>query len=432
MRWFPLLSLWVGLGLLPLLLGSCAAGEPSQATPAPTATRTRAPRATPTPTPTPTAVQAQPPSSANPPDEADFALTFEAIATGLTKPVYVTPAGDGSGRLFIVEQPGRIRIWNQGALLSEPFLDITQRVNDGASERGLLGLAFAPDFARSLHFYVNYTDARGHTAVTRFAVSPTDGNRALPASEHAVLQVPQPASNHNGGMLLFGPDGMLWIGLGDGGAANDAFGNGQNLDSLLGKMLRLDVTTPAGGKAYGVPPDNPWRGREGRPEIWALGLRNPWRYSFDRATGDLWLADVGQNLYEEVHIAWADGPPGLNFGWPVLEGNHCFQRDACDTQGLELAVAEFPHLNGVCSITGGYVYRGRRTPALHGQYIVGDYCNGQIWRIENVGSRADPAWSVQDLADTEFRISSFGEDEDGELYLVDHVGAVYRMHFAVR
>ena len=430
MRWFPLLSFWVGLGLLPLLLGSCAAGEPSQATPAPTATRTRAPRAT--PTPTPTAVQAQPPSSANPPDEADFALTFEAIATGLTKPVYVTPAGDGSGRLFIVEQPGRIRIWNQGALLSQPFLDITQRVNDGASERGLLGLAFAPDFARSLHFYVNYTDARGHTAVTRFAVSPTDGNRALPASEHAVLQVPQPASNHNGGMLLFGPDGMLWIGLGDGGAANDAFGNGQNLDSLLGKMLRLDVTTPAGGKAYGVPPDNPWRGREGRPEIWALGLRNPWRYSFDRATGDLWIADVGQNLYEEVHIAWADGSPGLNFGWPVLEGNHCFQRDACDTQGLELAVAEFPHLNGVCSITGGYVYRGRRTPALHGQYIVGDYCNGQIWRIENVGSRADPAWSVQDLADTEFRISSFGEDEDGELYLVDHVGAVYRMHFAVR
>ena len=363
--------------------------------------------------------------------ELVFDLAFEPISAALTRPVFLTHAGDGSGRLFIVEQKGLIRIWRAGELLSEPFLDLTDRfpTRPPGDERGLLGLAFAPDFMQSLHFYVNYTGVNGHSYVSRFNVSPIDPNRALIRSEEVILKVRQPRAEHNGGMLAFGPDGMLWIGLGDGGGLSDPFGNAQNPASLLGKMLRLDVSSPQ-RRPYAIPPDNPRLGRTARPEIWALGLRNPWRYSFDRETGDLWIADVGETRFEEVHVAWADRGGGLNFGWPVLEGNHCLDEANCDPQGLERAVAEFAHAEGACSITGGYVYRGRRAPEFQGQYVAADYCEGSIFRIENAGSRQAPQWSVKLLARTDFNVSSFGEDEAGELYLVDYRGAAYRMRFA--
>ncbi len=361
-------------------------------------------------------------------------LQFELIAADLDNPVFLTHAGDGSGRLFLVEQPGRILIWQDGEILPEPFLDIRARVNDRGWEQGLLGLAFEPAFLRTLRFYVNYTDLQGNTVIARFQTSPVDMQRSLPASEERILVLRQPASNHNGGMILFGPDDMLWIGTGDGGAAGDRFRNGQNPDSLLGKMLRIDVLDP-GAAPYAVPPDNPWvqalwEGQAVAPEIWAVGLRNPWRYSFDRDTGDLWIADVGQDAYEEVHWVRSDQAPGLNFGWPLMEGAHCFPLGtACDETGLEMPVAEFPQTAGECSITGGYVYRGSRTPQLQGRYIVGDFCSGRIWMIGNEGTRDTPQWSQVLLADTDMSISSFGEDEDGELYLLDLQGSVYRMRF---
>ena len=394
------------------------------------------PETSPTSTPEPATAPdpTLPASTPIPLDPDSLRVEFEPIAQNLQRPVFLTHAGDGSGRLFILEQPGRIWLWHRGELDPTPFLDITDRVNDAANEQGLLGMAFSPDFPRDLQIYVNYTDRRGDTAVSRFRVSPAQVNRAMAASEEIILAMDQPASNHNGGMLLFGPDRMLYIGTGDGGAANDRFGNGQNPASLLGKMLRIDVmAAPAGG--YAIPPDNPWVNREWqgktvRPEIWALGLRNPWRYSFDRATQDLWIADVGQNLYEEVHRVPAHSHQGLNFGWPIMEGQRCFPEQAnCSTSGLDIPVADFRHGTGDCSITGGHVYRGGRTPALHGHYIVGDFCSGRIW-ILAPGSETDPSvWTKHLLVDTDMNISSFGEDEDGDLYVVDLEGGVYRMHF---
>lgn len=363
-------------------------------------------------------------------------LQFELIARDLDNPVFLTHAGDGSGRLFLVEQPGRILIWEDGEVLPEPFLDIRKRVGDDGWEQGLLGLAFAPDFIQSLRFYVNYTDLRGDTVIARFQASPVDTRRGLPDSEEEILGLRQPASNHNGGMILFGPDQMLWIGTGDGGAAGDRFRNGQNPNSLLGKMLRIDVLNP-GPQPYAIPPDNPWvqelwDDQAVEPEVWALGLRNPWRYSFDRATGDLWIADVGQDAFEEVHWVRSGQTPGLNFGWPLMEGTHCFpQHVSCEETGLEIPVAEFPQTAGECSITGGYVYRGPRTPSLHGRYIVGDFCSGRIWMIWNAGEQDAPQWTEELLADTDMSISSFGEDEEGELYLLDLNGAVYRLHFVL-
>jgi glucose/arabinose dehydrogenase len=348
------------------------------------------------------------------------------VADGLDRPLFVTHGDDGSGRLFIVEKSGTVRILTEGRLVERPFLDIRDRIGSGGSEQGLLGLAFAPDYDRTGHFYVNYTDRRGDTVVARYQVS-EDIGLADPASETVVLKLGQPAGNHNGGMLAFGPDGLLWIGTGDGGGANDRYGNGQNPGTLLGKMLRLDVTSDP-GQAYTMPTDNPWvnsdwSGQDVRDEVWAVGLRNPWRYSFDRNTGDLWIADVGQNRYEEINLVPAGSPGGLNFGWPIAEGAHCFPEDKpCDRRGQERPIFDYPHEEGNCSITGGYVYRGTQMPALDGAYIFGDFCSGRIWALAREGA----GWKSLEMLDTNLSLSSFGEDEAGELYVTDlNRGGVY-------
>jgi glucose/arabinose dehydrogenase len=264
---------------------------------------------------------------------------------------------------------------------------------------------------------VNYTDRQGSTVVSRFSVT-GDPDRADPATETVLLTLDQPASNHNGGHLAFGPDGALYIGTGDGGAAGDRYGNGQNGQTLLGAMLRLGVD---GGQPYAIPADNPFVGNAAvRDEIWAIGLRNPWRYSFDRLTGDLYLADVGQNMYEEVNFQSTGDPGGHNYGWPIMEGLHCFPADqTCGTEGLTLPVVEYDHGQG-CSVTGGYVYRGQAYPFLNGVYLFGDYCSGRIWGMVRSGVIGE--WQVAQLAQASVRLSSFGEDEAGELYLLDMAG----------
>lgn len=400
---------------LPLAPASTPEASGRETSQTPAATSSAAARITPSPTPPPV-------------DLAELRLSLLPVVDGLRSPLYVTHAGDGSGRLFVLEQQGVIRVLENGRLAGTPFLDIRDRVGSRASEQGLLGLAFAPDYALSGHFFVNYTDRRGDTTVARFSVS-GDRDVADPGSEFAVLKIDQPAGNHNGGMLLFGPDGYLWIGTGDGGNANDRFGNGQNPGTLLGKMLRLDVTSDR-SVPYLIPGDNPWLttdwdGRDVRDEVWAVGLRNPWRYSFDRATGDLWIGDVGQNLFEEVHFVSAGSPGGLNFGWPIMEGAHCFPQQAdCQRAGLEIPVADYQHGANGCSITGGYVYRGAQFPALRGVYLYSDYCSGRIWGLAPDGA----SWRGAELLASGFNISSFGEDEAGELYVTDlRSGTVYRL-----
>lgn len=396
------------------------AAEPSVVEPAqqqaPTATAVPAAASSPTPG-----------QDRAPVDLASLRLRLLPVVDGLQGSLFVTHAGDGSGRLFIVQQPGVIWVLAAGRLIDAPFLDVRDRVGSSGSEQGLLGLAFAPDYANGGYFFVNYTDRDGRTIVARFSVT-ADPNLADPGSEFRVLALDQPAANHNGGMLAFGPDGYLWIGTGDGGAANDRFGNGQNPETLLGKMLRLDVTSDP-DVPYLIPGDNPWvdaawNGRDVRDEVWAVGLRNPWRYSFDRATGDLWIADVGQNLYEEVNFVPAGSAGGLNFGWPIMEGTHCFPETAnCQRAGLEIPIAEYKHGADGCSITGGYVYRGTASPALTGVYLYSDYCSGKIWGLAQDGD----GWRGALLLESGLNVSSFGEDEAGELYVVDLRGGVYQI-----
>lgn len=372
------------------------------------------------------------PTTAPTPEPTDQEVAQESVRIALQpvasarSPVFLTAVADGSGRTFVVEKPGVIRILEDGQLLDPPFLNISDRVNAQSSEQGLLGLAFPPNFSETGYLFVNYTDARGDTVISRFQAA-ADRATADPGSESAVMRLDQPAPNHNGGDLVFGPDGYLWIGTGDGGAANDRFRNGQNPSSLLGKMLRVDVTTDP-SQPYLVPANNPWTasdwaGRDVRDEVWAVGLRNPWRYSFDRLTGDLWIADVGQNQYEEVNYVPAGSGGGLNFGWPVMEGMHCFPDSAgCDRAGLEMPVLEYDH-TGRCSVTGGYVYRGDNIPALAGTYVFGDFCSGTIWGLAKVGA----AWQSRQLLDTDLSISSFGEDGEGELYVLDLNGGIFRL-----
>jgi glucose/arabinose dehydrogenase len=339
------------------------------------------------------------------------AYTWTPIVSGLVRPVAVQHAGDGSGRLFIIEQPGRIRILQDIQLVVAPLLDITDRVDDGGSEQGLLGLAFHPDFERNGFFYVNYTRGGGDTVIARFQAT-DDRNLADPNSEKQLLVITQPFPNHNGGVLAFGPDGYLYLGLGDGGSAGDPFGNGQSLNTLLGKILRIDVD---GGDPYAIPPDNPYGN-----EIWAYGLRNPWRMSFDRSTGDLWIGDVGQNIWEEIDFLPAGSPAGANFGWNILEGLHVY--NGGPQSGLTMPVAEYSHDNG-CSVTGGYVYRGSM-PEWQGIYLYGDFCTGTVWGLIPVAG----AWQNQVLFETGLRISTFGEDESGEVFLADlSGGTVYRL-----
>ncbi|MFN3308599.1 MAG: PQQ-dependent sugar dehydrogenase [Anaerolineales bacterium] len=345
----------------------------------------------------------------------------EVIASGLEAPVDITHAGDGSGRLFIVEQPGRIRVIKQGALLSTPFLDITSLVLYGG-ERGFLGLAFHPDYEQNGYFYVNYTrQPDGATVVARYRVSTLNPDQADPNSATTLLIIDQPYANHNGGCLKFGPDGYLYIGMGDGGSGGDPQNYAQNKDSLLGKMLRIDVDH---GSPYAIPADNPFVGQPGADEIWALGLRNPWRFSFDRLSGDLYIADVGQNLWEEVNFQASSTPGGVNYGWRCREGAHPYNssppcNDAAFLATLTDPFTEYSHSEGY-SVTGGFVYRGSRYPNLYGTYFFADYVNGKIWSIKKL-SDSPLTWSARTLElQAGFNISSFGEGEDGELYLANH------------
>ena len=382
-------------------------------------------------TPTATASASPTPSpSPTPPFPPTIAL--EPVFAGFQSPVYLTYAqGDspGSSPLFIVEKAGRIyRVEGSpaseaGATQPTLFLDITDRVGSEGNEQGLLSLAFPPDFLAGGLFYLNYTDRNGDTVIARYRLLGDDPRQGDPASEQKLLQIEQPASNHNGGQLQFGPEGYLYIGTGDGGRAGDPWGNAQNPGVLLGKLLRLDVT---GAETYAVPSDNPFVGLPGaRPEIWALGLRNPWRFAFDRVTNDLYIADVGQNRYEEVDFQPAGSAGGENYGWDVMEGNHCFEPAAnCNPQGLVPPVAEYDHSQG-CSITGGYVYRGTRYPSLTGVYFFGDFCSGNIWGLKRESSGA---WTVALLLESGVNISSFGEDAAGEIYVVGYRdGTIYHL-----
>ena len=342
------------------------------------------------------------------------------LVTGLSGVTDIQNAGDGSGRLFLVQQNGLIRVMRNGGLLAAPFLDIRAKTHQDG-ERGLLGLAFPPGFGGKQRFYLDYTDLNGDTVIAQYRV-PAGGDAADPASEVVLLKIAQPFANHNGGQVRFGPDGNLYVAMGDGGSGGDPLGNGQNLGSLLGKLLRIDVESSPGQAR--IPVDNPFVNAAGaRGEIWAYGLRNPWRFSFDRVTGDLWIADVGQDTYEEVDFQPAAGHGGENYGWNRTEGLHCFQT-GCRTEGLTLPIAEYPHTAGACSVTGGFVYRGRLSPGMRGLYLYGDYCTGQMWGLEPQGK----TWSNRPLLASGFNITTFGEDEVGELYVTNAAnGAVYHL-----
>ncbi|WP_224961520.1 PQQ-dependent sugar dehydrogenase [Geomonas subterranea] len=342
-------------------------------------------------------------------------LVLTAVAKGLKQPTAIVNARDGSKRLFILEQQGKIRIIRNGTLAPAPFLDITSLVKSGG-ERGLLGVAFPPDFASSKTFYVDYTNKSGigNTVIASFKAG-NHPDAADPASRKELLTIVQPYANHNGGQLAFGPDGLLYIGMGDGGSGGDPHGNGQRLDTLLGKILRIDVRSDAA--PYRLP-KNPFGN-----EIWAYGLRNPWRFSFDRGTGDLYIADVGQDEVEEIDFQPAGSGAGANYGWNVMEGDRCFKKPGCTKSGLTLPVAVYRHGEGNCSVTGGYVYRGK-IEQLRGIYLYGDFCSGRIWGLRRVGGK----WQSRLLLDTPYAISTFGEDEDGELYLADYgSGTIYRI-----
>lgn len=352
-----------------------------------------------------------------------FDVGLELVADGFAEPLAVVDAGDDSGRLFVVEKGGTIRSIQDGTVVEAPFLDITDRVGSGGYEQGLLGLAFAPNYAESGLFYVNYTDLGGNTMVSRFAVT-DDPNVADPASEAVILRQAQPYPNHNGGHLAFGPDNYLYIGLGDGGSGGDPQGNAQRLDTWLGKMLRIEVDPEfvPEGQTYAVPDDNPFVDEEGAlPEIWAYGLRNPWRFSFDRETGDLWIADVGQNAIEEVNRVEGT-ETGVNYGWVPTEGTTCYVA-GCDPSLYTLPVMEYTHDVGGCSVTGGYVYRGEEMPDLQGVYIFADFCSGLMWGgfPDGVGG-----WTMSAPIETGLGIAGFGEDADGNLYIADlYSGGVY-------
>jgi glucose/arabinose dehydrogenase len=349
-------------------------------------------------------------------------IAFDRVAT-VARPVAITHAGDT--RLFITQQNGRIAVFDGTSVLAQPFLDITPLVSC-CGERGLLSAAFHPRYRENGFFYVDYTDASGATVIARYSVS-SDPNRADPNSAVILLTIPQPFSNHNGGQLQFGPDGYLYIGMGDGGSAGDPGDRAQNLGELLGKLLRIDVDH---GSPYAIPPSNPFVSRAGaRGEIWAYGLRNPWRFSFDRVTGDLWIADVGQGAWEEIDFQTATSPGGENYGWRRMEGNHCFNPASnCDSGSLVKPIAEYSHAGGACSVTGGYVYRGTRAPRLSGAYLYGDYCSGTIWGTVRA---FDGTASTRVLASTTFDLTTFGEDLTGELYAADYAtGAIYRIRDA--
>lgn len=420
-----------------LLLVACGstASRPAQppisratSAPAPAAPPSTAPAAAPAntsasaPANAPASAPTPAPALTSSADLSQLSFELEPLVEGFRKPTHVTAAGDGSARLFVTEQAGVIQIVRDGARLSEPFLDMRDLVESGGNEQGLLSVAFHPQYAQNGRFFVGYTDRDSNNVVAAYRVS-ADPDRADPTSGEVLLAVPDPAQNHNGGLLKFGPDGFLYVGMGDGGGGGDPWKNGQNLDALLGKILRLDVD---GGKPYAVPSDNPFVGRDGaRSEIWSWGLRNPWRFSFDRATGDLYIADVGQNEYEEVHFQPATSGGGENYGWSAMEGDVCF-KGSCDPAAFVAPVATYAHADqvGGCSITGGYVYRGSAFPQIAGVYLYSDYCTGNLWAMRYV----DGQWSSLAVGKFSINTSSFGEDEVGELYLTDlDGGGLYQL-----
>ncbi len=359
------------------------------------------------------------------PSRAAITLGLTTVASGLAKPVALTNARDGSGRLFVVEQAGRIRVITKtGTLLTAPFLDIRGRVSC-CGEQGLLGLAFHPSYTSNGRFYVAYTDADGALVVGEHRRTSTNANRAS-TTERRIIRIPHPGyGNHNGGQIAFGPDGYLYIGTGDGGGGGDPGENGQSRRTLLGKILRIAPNVKSATPAYRIPSTNPWaKSTTVRREIWSYGLRNPWRFSFDPATGALWIADVGQNRYEEVNRALrsAGGGRGANFGWDQYEAYTCYE-GPCSTSGKTFPLAAYSHGANGCSVTGGYVYRGTRSPALAGRYLFGDYCSGRIWYVNAGGSsRQKPVL----LRDTTMSISAFGEGENREIYVLDYASGRVR------
>jgi glucose/arabinose dehydrogenase len=364
------------------------------------------------------------------------AIHLEEV-TEASQPIQATHAGDGSGRLFVVEKRGVVRIFAGGQLLATPFLDIDARVDSTCGECGLLSIAFPPDFEDSRVFYVYYNSAEDlldpedepnegpDSVIARFRLTDND-NVADPESEVQILVVNQPYTNHNGGLIKFGPDGYLYIALGDGGRGGDPLNSGQRTNTLLGKLLRIEVE--ATGPSYTIPADNPFAtSTSQRREIWAYGLRNPWQYSFDRATGDLYLGDVGQGRYEEINVAPAANTQAHNYGWNIMEGLHCYRAEECNQDGLTLPVHEYAQDQPApeednCSVTGGVVYRGAAS-SLRSIYLFADYCSGRIWGMQRDNNR----WPVHEFLNTDHAIVSFGEDEAGEVYVVDLSGGIYRI-----
>ncbi|MCI0551309.1 MAG: PQQ-dependent sugar dehydrogenase, partial [Anaerolineae bacterium] len=356
-------------------------------------------------------------------------LQFQPVISGLSQPVFITHAGDNLNRLFILERAGKIRIAKNGALLSTPFLDMQSIVNSAGSEQGLLALAFHPQFEANGYFYTMHTNSSGSLVLSRFTASPVDTDQASFASRIELLVIPHPTyANHNGGTLAFGPDGYLYWSTGDGGGTGDPFNNAQSLNSLLGKILRLDVNS---AMPYAIPSTNPFYNNPNpavRKEIWAYGLRNPWRFAFDSLTHDIYIGDVGQGSIEEIDFQPANSGGGENYGWSVMEGSSCYNPSSgCNQSGKVLPIAQYSHSLG-CSVTGGHVYRGSNYPSLYGHYFYGDYCTGRLFSIYN-----DPQSGLQpavELTDTSFRISTFGEDEQKELHLADYAtGILYNIRY---
>jgi glucose/arabinose dehydrogenase len=398
-----------------LVLAAC-----SQANPLASGSQRASAATTPPPSPSPTAAA----TASTRPGDPDH-LTLEALASGLNRPINVTRSGDGSNRLFVNEQDGDIRVVGpDGALRAEPFLDIRGLVLSGG-ERGLLGLAFHPGFPAQPRIYVDYTRVPdGATVIAEFQAT---ADRADPSSQRVVMLIPQPFANHNGGQLAFGPDGFLYIGMGDGGSGGDPFGNGQNTHALLGKILRIDVDgQPATGKAHAIPNDNPFapggiRPGAGAPEVWAYGLRNPWRFSFDPANGDLYIGDVGQGAWEEIDRQPSNSRGGQNYGWSEMEGDHCY-RAGCNPALYVKPIAEYGHDQG-CAVIGGFVYRGSREPSLRGVYVFSDNCSGNLFTLQVDTGRLAP----KVVLESGRSISSFGVGDDGEIYAADLRGNVWRV-----
>jgi glucose/arabinose dehydrogenase len=353
------------------------------------------------------------------------AVTLEPLVSGLDNPLYVTHAGAGKD-LFVVEKTGKVKILENGTTLrATPFLDLTGQLDAGdpldfKGERGLLSIAFHPKDATNNFVYAYYTTRSGNLNISRFTVNPVT---KVAGGKLELLSIPHPRENHNGGQLQFGPDGFLYIGTGDGGGGGDPDGNGQNRQTLLGKMLRIDVDNKDPGLEYAIPSDNPFKIAGGAREVWALGLRNPWRFSFDRKTGDLWIADVGQNKLEEVHFTSKGSGAPRNYGWKITEGKSCYEASSCQKTGLDLPLLDYSHDQGNASITGGYVYRGTVSPKIAGKYIYADFSSGRIWSlIKSAGNFVNTL-----EIDTNDNISSFGEGADGELYVVALGGKVSRL-----